>query len=173
MDRRTYLGYGVGLVASLAGCTADALPNSELMEEPTPNPECPAVGPLEQTICPPDDGPVSVTRSSKSVSGGSWSLVVGVINQTDQVLRLHAPAWSLFRRSPDGWTSVVPAAPVQESRALEPGDRYEWQLTADSEGLSDLSRRVYLDLAAGQYAFLIPVVHDRPVGAVAPFEVTR
>lgn len=172
MDRRTYLGFGTGLLASLAGCTADALPNSELVEQATPDQGCPAVGGFERTICPTDDGPVTVTRSSETVSGDTWSLLVGVSNVAEQALAVHAAAWSLFRRSENGWTAVVPAPPVQESRALQPGDRYEWQLTAGSEGLSDPGRRVYLDLGAGQYVFVVPIAAEDPFGAVAPFEVT-
>lgn len=173
MDRRTYLGLGAGLAAGLAGCTANALPGSDLMGEPTPQRTCPAIGDFERTVCPTDDGPVAVTRSSRTVSGETWSLVVGVINQTERGLAITPSGWSLFSRSQNGWTTVVPAARVQESRTLEPGERYEWQLTAGSEALSDPDRRVYLDLTAGEYAFVVPVGTDRRYAAVVPYDVRR
>ncbi|MFB6359868.1 MAG: hypothetical protein ABEH59_00945 [Halobacteriales archaeon] len=173
MDRRTYLGLGAGLTAGLAGCTANALPRSALGGEPTPPQTCPAVGDFERTVCPADDGPVAVTLSSRTVSGETWSLVVGLLNRTEQGLVITPSGWSLFRRSQEGWTTVVPAARVQESRSLAPGDRYEWQLTAGSEALSDPDRRIYLDLPAGEYAFVLPVGTDSRSAAVAPFSVQR
>ncbi len=171
MHRRTYLGLGAGLAAGLAGCTANALRRPDLMGEPTPMRTCPAIGDFERTVCPADDDPVAVTRSSRTVSGDTWSLLVGLTNQTERGLRVTPSGWSLLRRSEDGWTPVVPAARVQESRTLEPGERYEWQLTAGSEALSDPDRRVYLDLAPGEYAFVVPVGTDRRYAALTPFDV--
>jgi hypothetical protein len=171
MHRRTYLGLGAGLAAGLAGCTANALPRPDLLGEPTPIRTCPAIGDCERSVCPAVDGQVTVTRSSRTVSGETWSLVVGLTNQTERGLAVTPSGWSLFRRSEDGWSTVVPAARVQESRTLEPGERYEWQLTTGSEPLSDPGRRVYLDLAAGEYAFVVPLGTDRRYAALAPFDV--
>lgn len=172
MDRRTYLGLGGGLLASLAGCTANALQRPDLLGTETPDRACPGIGAFDRAVCPEDDGPVSVSRSSRVVSGASWSLVVGVLNHTEPDLTVSPGSWSLFSRSQSEWTPIVPSAPVQESRSLEPGEQYQWQLTAGSEGLSDPDRRVYLDLAPGEYAFVVPLGSDRRYGAVAPFEVT-
>lgn len=172
MERRAFLKLGVGLTAGLAGCSATAVSSDDAEEARTPENRCPAVIEVDRVLCPGDDGPVSVTRSSRTVSGDTWALVVAVTNRTGAPLNLNPAGWALFSRTADDWAPVVPAARVKQSRELRPEERYEWQLAAGSEGLSDPDRRVYLDLVAGDYVFAAPLRGDHRYGAIAPFTVT-
>jgi hypothetical protein len=171
MERRAFMGLGVSLTAGLAGCAAKALSRPAVMETHTPESDCPVVIDVDRVYCPGDDGPVGVARTNRTVSGDSWSVVVRVTNQTEKSLSLNPDGWALLSRSQDGWQPVVPAPRVGQSWELRPQQRYEWQLTAGSPGLSDPDRWVSLDLTAGEYTFAVPLRGEQRYGAVAPFEV--
>lgn len=172
MQRRRYLALSVGTVATLGGCLADTRPSAVLSREKATPIECPPVLDVERTVCPGQDGPVTVDRSRRSVSGDSWSLVVTVTNRTDQPIGLTPYGWSVFRWGEDGWRSVAADAHIDPWQTLASGERYAWQLTAGSNSLDDADQRVLLDLGPGDYAFAVRLRKTGSLGAVAVFDVT-
>lgn len=172
MQRRAVLGLAVGAASAIAGCTASALPSPDLSGD-DPGPDCPAVLDVERTVCPGADGPLAVERSSATVSGEAWSLVVAVTNQADAPVGLNPYAWSVFRRTAEGWEHVAPDAHIEPWLELGPGESYAWQLTAGGDGLDDSDQRVTLDLEPGTYAFAVPLRATEPVAATVTFEVGR
>lgn len=173
MHRRRFLGLVAGAAGAIAGCSARAFPNPDVGGQPTPASTCPAVVDIDRTVCPDDDaGPLGVEQSGTTVSGEGWSLVVTVENRSDDPIGTNPYAWSLFRRDGDRWRYVAPDAHIEPWLELAPGGRYAWQLTAGGDGLDDVDQRVFLDLAAGTYAFAVPFRANERVAAIATFDVT-
>lgn len=171
MRRRAFLGLVAGAATGGAGCTANALPSPPRQDEGVPA-DCPTVPDVERTVCTSADGPVSVERSSASVSGDAWSLVVAVRNRGDGPIGLDPYGWSVLGGADGGWTPVAPAAYSGPWRELVPGARYAWRLTAGGDGLAAVDQEVFLDLSVGPYAFAVRVRAGGLLGAVATFEVT-
>lgn len=172
MDRRRYLGLAAGVAAGLAGCAARAIPGADPPAEPGDPGRCPAVLEVDRTICPADDGPLMIERSSETVSGRDWSLVVTVTNASADPLSVNPYAWSVYRQDGGRWQHVAPDASIEPWIQLEPDDRYVWQLTAGAEGLADADLRVFLDVDPGTYAFAVPFRAESRIGAVVTFDVT-
>lgn len=170
MRRRTVLGLAAGGVAGLAGCTASALP--KLPQPGGESVECPSLPDVERSVCPGDDGPISIQRSGTTVSGDAWSLVVSVTNRATEPVELNPDAWSVWRDADGGWEHVAPDAHIEPWRELPPRTRYAWQLTTGQVSLKEVDQRVFLDLPAGRYAFTVPIRTTERLGAVATFEVT-
>lgn len=170
MRRRAFLGLAAVAAAAGAGCTASALPSPGLAGD-DPDVACPAVLDVDRTVCPGVDGPLTVERSSATVAGDAWSLVVSVTNGSDATVGLNPYAWSVLRRTADGWEQVAPEAHIEPWTELGPGSTYAWQLTPRADELADVDQRVTVDLRAGTYAFGVPVTGAERVGAVAAFEV--
>lgn len=171
MRRRAFLGIVAGAATGGAGCTASALPSPGPQGEGTPA-DCPTVPDVERTVCSATDGPVSVERSSASVSGDAWSLVVAVRNRREVPIGFSPHGWSVLRGTDEGWTRIVPAASSEPWRELAPGVRYAWGLTADGDGPAGVDQEVFLDLSVGAYAFAVEVRAGGRLGAAATFEVS-
>lgn len=171
MRRRGFLGLAAGLAAGLAGCTASALPSLHQSGGGEPE-DCPTLLDVERSVCPGDDAPISVERSGTTVSGDAWSLVVTVTNRTAEPVGFNPYAWSVLRDVEGGWEPVAPDAPLEPWHELPPRARYAWQLTAGRVGLKEVDQRVFLDLPAGRYAFVVPVRTTERLGAVATFAVS-
>lgn len=172
MHRRRYLGLAAGVAAGLAGCAARAIPGAQPPADAGEAGHCPSVLAVDRTVCPEDDGPLSIERSSETVSGDAWSLVVTVTNESTDPIGVNPYAWSVYRRDGDRWRHVAPTAAIEPWIQLEPDDRYVWQLTAGAGGLADADLRVFLEVAPGTYAFAVPFRAANRIGAVVTFDVT-
>lgn len=173
MDRRRYLVLAGVTVTGLAGCTASPFSDTDRTDDTSSTDRCPDLLDVDRTRCPAEaGGPLSVDRTSETVSGESWTLRVTVTNRATEPYDCSPFAWSVFRRVGGAWTSEMPAARVEPRFELAPGDHYAWQLVAPGARRDAADQRVFLALGPGQYAFAVPFRGPERIAAVAPFTVT-
>lgn len=173
MDRRRYLALAGVTVAGLTGCTGTSFPGSDPAEDSSATDGCPTLLAADRTNCPSEpDGPLSVDRTSETVSGESWTLGVAVTNRGTEPYSYSPFAWSVFRQAAGGWRYELPAARTKPRVELVPDDRYGWQLATPGASTNEGDQRIFLDLSPGQYAFAVPFRGPDRVAAVASFTVT-
>lgn len=171
MRRRTFLGLAASSTGGLAGCSAGPAP-AQTPGVTTPVGGCPAVSGADRTVCPTtEDGPVSVGRTTDTVSGTVWSLGISVTNRTESPLRMNPAGWSILGWD-EGWQPVLLGDPVGWGIELVPGDRYGWRLSPTGDDRPPADRHVFLAPDPGTFAFAVPVRGSEPLAAVATFTVT-
>jgi hypothetical protein len=176
MQRRRYLASVAGLAATggCLGALSSALPeNGE--GEPNAPAECPSFDRSATAVCVGDtDAAASFSRSSAAVSSGG-ELVTTLTNESTDDVGLNPYAWTLYRRDGDGWTQVAPDAFVEPWRSLDAGESVSWHLQVGDAERTTSDDDVYvgpLDLAGGEYAFIVVAVVDgERTEFVAPFVV--
>lgn len=156
MRRRALLSLSA---LALAGCTA---PESDQIGVPTATSDCPPVG--DRIVCVPETDPESVavalTGDSRSISPPE-TVTFTLENGSDRTLSTNFYAWTLWKRVDGDWHRVVPDIWREPLMTLDPGERHEWELTAEHDLPPDPGRYydAWLDagtvggLGGGEYAF--------------------
>jgi len=128
--------------------------------------ECPSFEDTDRTVCfhTPGNGSskVSVEPSTQvfapATGDGTVETVTFVLhNRSGGTFGLNPHAWSLYRRTDDGWAFVAPDVYVEPWHTIEAGGTYTWHLSAQehSAPMSEDATAIVRDLAEGTYAFQI------------------
>jgi hypothetical protein len=160
-------------------------------EAPLADVECPSFADgVDRTVCWPNgdtDGETLYVDASSVVfepdTGDDEVETIEFVlhNASEESFGLNPYAWSLRRKTADGWSFVAPGAHVEPWHTVESGGTYAWQLSVEKHpSPSDENAMVLVqDLADGVYAFQVTgAFGDGPSGGtqvecVALFEVRR
>lgn len=131
---------------TLAGCTGSAgsgggsgttTTTDDSGDHPTTVvPGCPDVTAVSQVYCPGDaDGPISVTRSARTMPAENGTITITVENTSDGKIGLNPYAWGVYRLTDDGhWDRVDDdRAHIEPWQILESGDTLRWRVASDAD----------------------------------------
>jgi|GEM_PF-1820484 len=168
---------GTGPTTS-TNATSTTTTRADSGDHPTTSvPGCPDVLNVSEVYCPGDDGPVSVTRSAKSMPTDGGSLTLTVENTSDGSIGLNPYAWGIYRLTNDGhWEREDDdRAHIEPWQELEPGGTLRWVVASDADQKpSGDAIPCVLDLDPGNYGWAVelkPGDSSERIGAGAGFLV--